>query len=157
MLFRSEFSGNLLKRISLKLHDYLTDYWIEGIGSTLGIIYSGNFAIDFSTDLLCATQKSTTIYNNPTYNDCYIYTGINSNTVPKIRIYPTIVQDYLYIESEKYPLRVFVTNIVGRVLISEFLANDKQLSCNSLPSGMYLCKIQIENENYYITMKFVKQ
>jgi hypothetical protein len=114
-----EVSGTLLKRITLKLHDYLTDYWIEGIGSTLGIIYSGNFVIDFSTNLLCATQQNLTIFNNPEYNDCYIFTGIRTPSISNIKIYPTLVYDNLYVESVIYPLKFSITDIAGRVLIKD--------------------------------------
>jgi len=150
-----EILGTFLKRITLKFHDYLTDYRIEGIGSTLGVVYSGNFIYDYSTELLCAMQQNISIFNNPAYNSCFIYTGINNQKRLKVRIYPTIVQDYLKIEAERYPLKIFIIDLFGSVFIKETIIYDKQLFCKHLPSGLYFVKIQ--NENYYVFEKFIKQ
>ena len=150
-----EVSGSLLKRITFTFTPEY--YWIEGIGSSRGIIYSENFSHEYRHELLCVTQENNQIYTNPTYNTCYIQVGIDKPEVINTKIYPTIVRDYVHIESDKYPLRVSVFDILGKCHLQETITSNGQLPCNQLPSGFYILKIQGINSYQYDIRKIIKQ
>jgi hypothetical protein len=131
-----------LKRISLHhIHGYLSDVWIEGLGSLLGILNSGNFAFDFSTELLCVAQENSSIYNNPDFAGCYV-THINNVKSVNYKLFPTIVSDYVYLESDQYPLKIQFIDTNGKVSLNEVLEDNKQIMCGHLKPGMYLVIIE---------------
>ena len=57
-----------------------TEEWIEGMGSTHGIvnrlIVYGDLPADYGTELLCFWQNDTINWINQSYNDCYVTFGI---------------------------------------------------------------------------------
>lgn len=170
-----EIAGTLLKRIHLEIvswkkssdknDDYGYDYnaaqgwWIEGIGSCYGPVYSGWYIPGFYFDLLCVHQNGVQIYDNPYYSKCYINNqGIEDNENTNINLYPTIVQDYLTIKSKHYPLHISVADLTGRICINQTITSDTQLSCHNLTSGLYILTMRgTEENNTNISRKFVKK
>lgn len=73
-------NGEQKKRIFLNRSDnpeYLAEIWIDGIGSTLGLMYSGSNSIAYEggkIELLCCSQNDITIWTNTFFNECYINT-----------------------------------------------------------------------------------
>lgn len=73
-------SGEQKKRIFLYRLDYPyypAETWIEGIGSTIGLLHSGANSIPSaggSIDLLCCSQNSNQLWMNPNFPNCYYNT-----------------------------------------------------------------------------------
>jgi hypothetical protein len=71
-------NGQFKKRIYLYRFypsDYPADIWIEGIGSTGGLFYSGiggAAAAGGFSSLLCCSQNDTLLYTDSVYNRCYL-------------------------------------------------------------------------------------
>ena len=68
--------GKYKKRYTMaeKYFEYMPETWIEGIGSSLGILNCGNNAVGGATRLLCCYDNNVLIYKNPDYHDCYYST-----------------------------------------------------------------------------------
>ncbi len=71
-----EIDGELKNRLYLNREYYniRADVWIEGIGSTYGLMYSGMGAANFAggRNLLCCSKAGNTIWMDSLYLDCYI-------------------------------------------------------------------------------------
>jgi len=79
--------------------------WIEGIGSTNGIFFPGYFyevdVMDW-TVLLCVHINERLIYHTDYYNNCYVRefgVNISENKKEIFKIYPTVADKVLYIET----------------------------------------------------------
>lgn len=151
-----EIYGQNRKHIRLQLHNYLYDNWIEGLGSDLGILFSGNFMYDYSTELLCVEQNGLTIYSNPVYNSCYIYTGINNQlNKNEINIYPTITDSWITIETEIYPINLKIMSLTGRIVYDDWI-DSKKVNISTIENGFYVIRITDKNGNLRFNSKIVK-
>lgn len=59
----------------LEYTDGLLETWIEGIGSTYGLLYSGYGAAEYyggGMTLLCCSKNDTLLYQNSGFNTCFI-------------------------------------------------------------------------------------
>lgn len=151
-----EINGVFLKRI---IFDDSFFSWIEGIGSTQGFLESG-FIIDYySTSLLCVHQNEELIYMDTNSNSCIIALGINDIEKESLnaKIYPTIVNDILRIETQDNDIKELeIVDVLGRFVKREFVYNNKQVNCSQLNSGIYNCIINTK-DNKRIAKKFIKQ
>lgn len=148
-----EVNGTFLKRIS-----FYYETWIEGIGSTKGLLESLVQGYDVYFGLLCVHQGDNLIYQNE-YDPCYVYEGINyiREEDNRIKIYPTIVTDILKIETQDNDLKELeVIDVLGRVVKAESIYNNKQVNCSQLNTGVYNCVITTQ-DNKRVEKKFIKQ
>ena len=137
--------------------------WIEGIGSTHGLFYPGDFNVADGrgkTILLCAHIDERLIYHADYYYNCYIpnYTSIDEHKKEIVKIYPTIVNDILYIETDK-DIEDFSYEIINiqRQMISNGLCTSNVIHVSNLAKGLYYILISDNKNTKNIKIqKFVK-
>jgi len=82
--------GKYKKRYTMveKHFEHMPETWIEGIGSSSGILGCGSIDVGAATRLLCCYDNNVLIYKNPNYQDCYysIHTALHSVVNPKSEI-----------------------------------------------------------------------
>ncbi len=98
------------------------------------------------------TAGSTTVTNNPFgSSDFYIAKfgssncalGVETPVFKDLNVYPNPVQSQLYFDNEE-AMQYELYNVLGKKIQSGSLAVHGQVDCSSLPSGMYLLKLQNE-------------
>jgi len=142
--------------------------WIEGIGSTNGLFFPGYFdevdGMDW-TVLLCVHIDGRLIYqlDDTFYHkyNCYIHeygVNINENKKEILKIYPTIVDNMLYIETdrniENFDYKII--NVQGQVM-NEGMFTSNTINVASLNKGFYFIVISDNKNKIYINAyKFIK-
>ncbi|MDP3462098.1 MAG: T9SS type A sorting domain-containing protein [Bacteroidales bacterium] len=90
-----EYMGVERKRWLLGEDDWVYDIWVEGIGSLSGPLYTRyEYCIICPVwELLCAYQSESKIYENLSYETCYInFVGIDESPLgPEIQLFPNPV------------------------------------------------------------------
>jgi len=132
------------------------DYWYEGIGSTLGLMYPGLIIYDNSTLLLCYYESDTLLWHNSYAPSCWYTVNINSIEInPTYRLYPNPVYDNLYIDiDEKATLEII--NIQGQIVDSKSLTEKvNNLDLSNIVSGVYT--LRIKTEKGIAMKKLIKQ
>ncbi len=142
-------------------NDEIEDSWVEGIGSIIhGLFFSMARGVPDATDepvLLCMHVNNSLIYQNPLYNTCYVRnSGVNldQNLLVPIRIYPTLANDYIFIEKDMgmYTYKIF--NSLGISVLSGSLSSS-EIRVSSLPHNIYYIILYNNNQSVYST-KFIK-
>ena len=66
-------NGGMKKRLFMKgvARDYYSDVWIQGVGSTRGLLCSGMTPPGGHNELLCCSQNGELLYENDRYHSCY--------------------------------------------------------------------------------------
>lgn len=132
-VFFQEIAG--INRRTLKLEAtlnpfFLTEYWIEGLGSTQGLIYPGTTG-DLvpgrpSTYLLCVHEDSLLIYQgiDPPWGNfvdtCYFEPALKTedaeHKIFEIIATPSIFNDRFSIQSNRYLNNIRVLNVSGQII-----------------------------------------
>jgi len=147
-----EINGRTRKRFFLQTPGYwYYDIWIEGVGSTSGLFYSGFVFAGFGgggPHLLCCSHNDTLIYMNPRFNACYYRD-----------FYPKIVSesfDTAYLNtSYEFQIQLSHTiNIDSFALIGEVIPEGFELDETTglltgmpLELGSFTCVIRLRNYN----------
>lgn len=126
-----------------------SEYWIEGIGSTSGLFYSGTQTIDFGYYLVCFHKDEDLIYMNSNESSCYIKDlGLTKNTdkIKSIEVFPNPATDQLTIQNEDFTnqeLIFKVYSLLGEViLLNEIIEGKiKQIDISNLDSGLYFYEV----------------
>ena len=152
-----ELNGKLKKRISLVFEGEY-DIWIEGIGSTFGVLFSGFLVPDINAELLCVWEHGTKIYSNPEYDFCYKSVGIDEQKTKNndIKIYPTIVNCILNIEAISQENRIQIISIKGNIVYDE-ITNLKRIDISEIDKGFYFVRIFDEVGKTLKIEKIIKQ
>lgn len=142
-------NGDYRKKIILNYLEWGgTEIWIEGIGSTLGVLESGraNYLGGW-TWLNCMSQNNELIYMNPNINSCYlISTGIEDKSNSIIEVYPNPVKDKIWISStENIKIESISIIDLNGIKIKEFKKNKTELDLSGISTGIYLLKLTCEN------------
>jgi len=154
--------GEYLKRLQIKscdrrYDDEVLEYWIEGIGSTIDLIYSACEFSEMNYELLCVTQGGVQIYQNPDYNSCYIHFDLPDVDDIDIAIYPTIVEDRFHIATtlQNYSVRIFSEN---GILISQdkHCNGNKNIETINWYNGIYICVISDSDGKIVSRQKVIK-
>ena len=141
------------------------EVWIDGIGSTMGLVSDGGYAYCITTDggtifLNCFSENDTLKYKDTFFNfPCVTVTG-NSDIEKYISIdlspnpfhnYATLtISDFGF---EVYNLRIY--NAMGRLLQNQIIYNRQtRIDRNSLPNGIYLYQA-LDTKGNSIIGKFV--
>jgi len=141
---------------------YMPEAWIEGIGSTHGLFFAGEFDCEDTwlgfTELICIHFQGIVIYQ--LYDYCYIAQSqgtINKSKSNSLKIYPTITDDFLYFETEEYMpyLDYKIINLQGQTVVDGKLTSEI-INVSTLSKGFYLLLILDNNKNIY-RQKFVKR
>jgi hypothetical protein len=151
-----------LKIIGVDFQYGMEEYWIEGIGSTMGIFNSGITGI-FVTDitfpsLLCFEKEGVILYHNPDFTDCYEYYPVGiEETAPafRLKIYPNPTNSSLKIESEKEIIYYKLLSCTGMILLEGKVGMTSfTLDISDFPPGIYL--IALNTAKGTIVKKIIK-
>src|SRR5690606_17041794 len=158
-------SGNYHKRLKISGVNQNTgydEYWIEGIGSTMGIFNSGItgivvFDIYYPT-LLCFEKDGVLLYSNPNFIDCYqdFPTGIKDNSLAfKTSLYPNPATNTVFIKSDNVIKSYKIESLQGQT-IEQLATNTNLLSIDisKYTDGIYL--ISLTTDNGTTTKKLIK-
>lgn len=157
--------GEKRKRIKLAADQYgIDEYWIEGVGSNAGIIWSGFHILSLTGGqyyALCHWENNELMQTNPSYNFCFENTiGVdeNSQQKPKIRLFPSplVDQSSLRIENSQHAsIEVEISNVYGRIVKYYRISNDEViLQRNDFVPGIYIINVS-ENRKKIEQLKFL--
>jgi len=127
------------------------EFWIEGIGSCLGLLepITGELVGGFNS-LLCLHENEELIFNdNPWWGRCYIMGSLGINACDnQIHIFPNPAKDMLYIENiDKLDVNnISLINIQGQI-IRQFESRATQLDVSGITSGIYFIKFSTSSGN----------
>ena len=150
--------------------NFINDYWgypeswIEGIGSTRGVFFAGFSGVVDAMDrtvLLCVHTDEKLIYQNQAYQsqNCFVRNyGVNIDEHKKetFKIYPTVVDELLYIETDN-GIECFdykIINTQGQIINSGILKSNT-VNVENLSKGFYFIVISDKNQNSK-KQKFIK-
>ncbi|MDD2200217.1 MAG: T9SS type A sorting domain-containing protein, partial [Bacteroidales bacterium] len=86
-------------------------------------------------------------------NQYVIWDNIEPNS-KQLSLYPNPAADWIFVQIEAYNVDIEITDINGRVLISDKLTSSV-IDISHLPEGMYIVKLNTGKE--IITEKFFKE
>jgi len=146
------------KRIKLQGNDIWAgeEYWIEGIGSSAGILMSGADIVQLTGwamyDPLCQWENDTLVYSNPEYNSCFITVSTPEIELesPKITIHPNplVYKSTITIngiQAKNYTIEIF--DISGIKVLDYHIQADEKIVINKemLEPGLYLINLNDGN------------
>jgi hypothetical protein len=123
--------------------------WIEGIGSSKGIIWSGSTEVVGGWSwLLCMSQDDELVYMNPAFNACHLTTGIAHNATAEFRLSPNPANGVLYLENTgKVVIKALsLMDLTGRT-IRQYKPEQGRLDVTGLLPGIYFLKISFADGN----------
>ncbi len=128
------------------------EIWIEGIGSTLGILRRNMIGYVGATFwLLCAYEDEQLVYQNPDYNTCYIQTSVKEVEDEAISIYPNPAKEQLFIEGNLNLIKeVSIYDIAGHE-VKTLPLKARAIDISGLEKGVYFIRFN-EQRNF----KFIK-
>ena len=143
----TDLNGVARKKISfsfLGLPD-VTEFWIEGVGSSRGFMNVGMYEPAHDSDgemyhLLCYHVDDDVIYINPEYNTCDI-DDIVENKIDNISIYPNPASQSVNVLNTNglNITNIQIIDLTGRVVLSSKKSDGIDIS--NLPEGQYFVKI----------------
>ena len=159
---------NYRKKINFKSTIFwgniIDESWIEGIGSTNGLFFAGEFDmadVMDNTYLLCVHEDDRIIYKTNDQNICFLRGyGVGNNDKNRFevfKVYPTIVDKELYIETNKNieDFDYKIINMQGQIIINEKFSS-KTVDVSKLHKGFYLIVISDKNNKNNKIEKFIK-
>jgi len=140
--------------------DSFEEYWIEGIGSTLGLLTAGNIycIADFNQDLLCYNKLGQLNYINPMYTKCHV-TSVNLRESDpeknEVMIYPNPVTTSakIFVNTQVHVERIEIYNSTG-MLVAEPDPATLRIDRDELKPGLYVLKV-IRGNGGPLKTKFV--
>ena len=123
----------------------VTEFWVEGVGSSRGFMHVGMWEADHDSDgemynMLCYHVNNSVIYVNPEYNTCEIDEVIE-NKIDSISVYPNPASHSVKILNDggMNITGIQIIDLTGRVVLSSERYDSIDIS--SLPEGQYFLKI----------------
>ena len=114
---------------------YAIETWTEGIGSDMGLLFSGWFyATGGYYQALCFHQNGELLWQNEYYGTCMI-DAVEEMDISPISLYPNPTSDVVHIEGVE-AAEVLVYNSIGQLV--KTLQNSNEISAADLPEGLYL-------------------
>ena len=140
----------------LEMEGFSNEYWIEGLGSTNGGLYSGVQNIEGGSSLLCFYHNGETYYFNNSTN-CNIVLSNNDNFINNITVYPNPITErsilQLPLEAEIDHLKIY--NISGKLIKEETISSDNYILNNmNFASGLYFYQVSSKGKHIK-TEKFI--
>jgi hypothetical protein len=146
---------------------FVTESWIEGVGSSMGLIYASYWILtDNSYDLNCFNRlgQSPYINPNPGYEFCLSpLPDINCDSTSSVSpiewtdpftIFPNPVFDEFYLEGPLPWQIVEVYNVWGQKI--KTFSSGQILSLSTTPPGVYILRIQNPFEKAVSILKVLK-
>lgn len=132
------------------------EIWIEGIGSDLGLLYSGSAGICgayYCT--LCFHQNDELIWQNPNYDDCTFDAVVENIGVKKV-LYPNPTRGTIKMEAENIR-NVAIYNDLGEIVFeTETSGNTFEYDFRDKKSGLYIMKVRMSDGSEF-TERIVKE
>lgn len=158
--------GNYRKVFHFDNYLYDNHVWIEGIGSTYGLLKP---SIDLPTcictwDLVCFHQDNVLKYLNPTYNTCFpIIDNLNNPTSSStISISPNPVIESSLVkweipENNRYAT-FMITDVLGKNIKTINVSGKTEININrrDFAKGLYVGKL-VSSTGYEATVKIIVQ
>lgn len=114
---------------------YAIETWTEGIGSDMGLLFSGWFyATGGYYQALCFHQNGELLWQNEYYGTCMV-DAVEEMDISPISLYPNPTSDVVHIEGVE-AAEVLVYNSIGQLV--KTLQNSNEISAADLPEGLYL-------------------
>lgn len=114
---------------------YAIETWTEGIGSDMGLLFSGWFyATGGYYQALCFHQNGELLWQNEYYGTCMV-DAVDEMDISPISLYPNPTSDVVHIEGVE-AAEVLVYNSIGQLV--KTLQNSNEISAADLPEGLYL-------------------
>ncbi len=120
-----------------------SETWIEGIGSSKGLLNSSSMGISGgSTELLCMHNNEDLVYMNPAYNTCDTVSKIKEeNKKLSFVIYPNPAKNIVQFKNIPPSVQeVEVYDIAGKLIKKTNLNETQILNIEDLKQGVYLVK-----------------
>ena len=144
--------GNYRKRYFFPASTYHPDeYWVEGIGSSIGLLSPLLSVSDNTFDLTCFSESGHLIYENNSQGDCAT-TSINSafKNNPDCLIFPNPASDQITIinQNEYFGIKnILIIDLLGRIVLQKnnILTNQIKIDLFNFAEGLYLVKINFNN------------
>lgn len=141
------------------------EYWLEGIGSSYGVLNSGfSDTTGCFYDLICFRSDSV-VYVNPEFNDCDLSISTSvfeySSDSQGCWIYPNPFTDKATLmindlSSQKYLLKIY--SMAGTNIKSDsFFGNEYQINGSQFINGIYFYSVVDYNSNIKYNGKIIKQ
>lgn len=137
----------------------LKEYWIEGIGSTRGILGGGAAGIRIVDgpypSLMCYENNQGKLFQNPKYSGCYLLqTSLEERQQQEVVIYPNPVKSTLEIKTEKVGEQTIVLrDYTGKVLLQKIFNRQVTIDVNQYAKGVYF--IQLVNDEKVVQLEKV--
>ncbi len=123
-----------------------SQFWIEGIGSSKGIIeilyeeipHDGSF-------LLCYHNNGRLYYKGEVFNSCYIGRTVNTFNDKKneIKLYPNPARDNIMISVPGFSYSIYLFDTRGNlILVKKKLEGEYSLDISTIKKGIYILSIQ---------------
>ncbi|OQX78253.1 MAG: hypothetical protein B6D64_07145 [Bacteroidetes bacterium 4484_276] len=159
-----EYFGISRKRWQLDSYGWPEEFWIEGIGSLNGPLYTKYWYCIVCPvwELLCFHNNDTLEYIMPYETDCYQNTvGIEEITGEEnvlIRPNPVKKGNSIEIEINFNPVKIDIINSSGNLIRCLTSIQDRlvKIETNELKTGLYLIKVT-DRENKIKTLKLIIQ
>ncbi|MBE2188054.1 MAG: T9SS type A sorting domain-containing protein [Bacteroidetes bacterium] len=126
-------------------------YYIEGIGSTFGLLSPTGCPFEEIYNLLCYTENSLTVFPNNT-TTCSIVTSVNETTQinNKFSIFPNPTTGTLFITTELQSYDISIFNSTGQLIQKrKIISNSILLDISDLPTGLFLIHFSENNKELY--------
>ena len=136
--------------------------WIEGIGSTKGLLepippgVMGNY----DWNLVCFFQNDELLYHNQIFGSCFkSNSGIGENFEKRdieINIFPNPSNGSLTVDfaNMKNLKEILLQDLLGKIVFRQTINNQRQIKIDNLPSGAYILTI-IDNDYIKINKKII--
>lgn len=128
------------------------EYFIEGVGSNLGLIELTEPIGPPNIELLCLRKDNQIIYDNRC-EDTVSVENI-TNTDPVI-LYPNPFSDKIYISTDQEISRICIYNIEGSLLLSTD-SSTRFINAEHLAPGYYLIQIHSSGNEVLLTQKIIR-
>jgi hypothetical protein len=131
---------------------YALETWIEGIGSDMGLLYSGWFDVTGGyTRALCFHQNGELIWQNPEYDACVI-TSVEEINDKVISVYPNPAMEIVTIDGVE-AAEVQVYNGLGQTV--KTVQGSNEINVSGLPAGIYSIRVTMNDGNLFLN-KIIK-
>ena len=132
---------------------YAIETWTEGIGSDMGLLYSGWYYVTGGYyRALCFHQNGDVIWQNEYYGTCMI-DAVDEEVAPVVSVYPNPASETVHIEGLE-PAEVQVYNALGQKVKTVRRTNEVDVS--GLVKGVYLLRIADVDGRSYAARVMVK-
>lgn len=138
---------------------FIIEHWIERLGSTKGLFYSGFTTMDAGYQLLCYHQNNNLIYLNSPSNSCgFITTGLNQKNVDKeIKTYPNPASNTLYIENKMGFNKATIFDISGKTIDALTFDKKENLLKMNITDYPKFFLIKLIGDDFVTVKKIIKK